>query len=169
MNCGEVDRFVQGSFWSVGPVDESGCLNSTTVGISCEEEPVEWTAEDHENICDNIFGKRLSLEAVQIGRREDFEFMDRLASWKKLWLDGVGRRRTRSPFERSGLTSTRGDGDRVEICSRLVATELKVHQIKMGKSHKIMFIDINGGHFHSPSRRRVFVELPPERERSGWC
>ena len=40
---------------------------------------------------------------------------------------------------------------------------------KQGKSHKLMFIDISRAHFHSPSRRRVFVELPPERERAGFC
>ena len=79
-----------------------------------------------------------------------------------------------------------------EIRSRLVATELKDHQVKIGllcddifsatppleavrllmslvtteskqaKSHKLMFIDMSRAHFHSPSRRRVFVELPPE-------
>ena len=31
----------------------SGWLNPVTVGIPCEEEPVEWTAEDYENMCDN--------------------------------------------------------------------------------------------------------------------
>ena len=42
-------------------------------------------------------------------------------------------------------------------------------EIWQAKSYKLMFIDISIAHFHSPSRRRVFVELPPERARSGWC
>ena len=33
----------------------------------------------------------------------------------------------------------------------------------------LMFIDINRSHFHSPSRCRVSVGLPPEREKGGWC
>ena len=84
--------------------------------------------------------------------------------------------------------------------SRLLATELKVHQVKMGilrddvffsltppsetvrllmkltmieskqaKSYKLMFGDISRAHFHAPSKRRVFVDLPSERERSRWC
>ena len=58
-------------------------LNSTTVGISCAEEPIEWTAEDYENIYDNITSKRLSLEAVQIVRQEELEFINKLAVLKR--------------------------------------------------------------------------------------
>ena len=43
-------------------------------------------------------------------------------------MNSVGQRRARNPFEPSGLTSTKAIGDRVEIRSRLVATELKVLQ-----------------------------------------
>ena len=39
-------------------------LNSKKVGISCEEEAVEWTVEDHENVWDNMTGMRWSPEAV---------------------------------------------------------------------------------------------------------
>ena len=56
-----------------------GCRNSTTVGISCEEEPTEWTAEDYGNICDTITGERLSPEALQIAWQEELEFTDKLA------------------------------------------------------------------------------------------
>ena len=45
----------------------TGWLWSTTVGISCEEEPMEWTAEDYHGVCDNT-GKRLSPEAVQTAK-----------------------------------------------------------------------------------------------------
>ena len=48
-------------------------FNSTTVGVSCKEEPIEWTAEEYENICDNITGKRLST--VHIARWRELEFM----------------------------------------------------------------------------------------------
>ena len=52
----------------------------------------------------------------------------------------------------------------VRLLMSLVTTESK-----QAKSHKLLFIDMSRAHFHSPSRRRVFVELPPERERSVWC
>ena len=41
-------------------------MKSTTVGVSGEEEPVEWNVEDYKNICDNLTGQRLSPEALQI-------------------------------------------------------------------------------------------------------
>ena len=37
---------------------------------------------------------------------------------------------------------------------------------KQAESYKLTFIDISGAHLYSPSRRRVFVELLAERERS---
>eukprot|EP00959_Pyramimonas_sp_CCMP1952_P209322 4378947-Pyramimonas_sp.AAC.1 len=32
-----------------------------------------------------------------------------------------------------------------------------------------MFIDISRARFHGPARRLVFVQLPPERRREGYC
>jgi hypothetical protein len=37
------------------------------------------------------------------------------------------------------------------------------------RRRKLMFIDISRAHFHSPARRRVFVQLPAERRREGYC
>ena len=39
------------------PLKTVGWVNTTTVGVSREEKPVEWTAGDQENSCDNITGK----------------------------------------------------------------------------------------------------------------
>ena len=64
-----------------------GWLNSTNVGISCEEEPIEWTAEDGDIICDNITDTRLSPEAVQIARLEELEFMDKPAVLKEVPIE----------------------------------------------------------------------------------
>ena len=57
-------------------------MNSTTFGISCDEELVEWTAEDYDGVCDNITAKRLRPDAVHVARREELEFMDKLAVLK---------------------------------------------------------------------------------------
>ena len=40
---------------------------------------------------------------------------------------------------------------------------------EQAKSYKLMSIDTSRAHFHSPSRRPVFVQFPPGRGRSGWC
>ena len=72
---------------SEGPVGTYSWLNPTTVEISCEEEPTEWTAIDCDNICDNITGKRFSPEDAQIARREELDFMDKLAVLQEVPLD----------------------------------------------------------------------------------
>ena len=91
-----------------------------TVGVSREEEPVDWTAEDYENFCRIMTGKRLGPDAVRIARREELEFIDKIAVLKEAHRSA------------SGLTSAKGDGDRIEIRSRLTATELNVHHVKIG-------------------------------------
>ena len=34
---------------------------------------------------------------------------------------------------------------------------------------KLLFLDISRAYFHSPSTRPIFVDLPPERWREGFC
>ena len=110
---------------------------------------------------------------MQIARRDELEFMDKLSRLKEVTVEQCGLETNSKPLE----------------------TELKVRQIKIGilrndlfsatppleaarllmslmmigskhaKSYKLMFIDIVRAHFHSPSRRRVFVELFSETER----
>ena len=86
----------------------------------------------YENICDNITGKRLSPEAVRIARREEVEFMDKLAVLKEVPVEQSWSETNAKPIEIKWIYTNKGDGDRVESMSRLVAIELEVHQVKMG-------------------------------------
>ena len=118
----------------------------------------------------------MSPDAVQIARLGELEFMDKLRFLHEVLLS--------SPRWKTKPTGTKwGDGDRVDIQSRHVATELKVHPIKMGilrddvfsatppleavrllmslmmaentqaKMSMLMSIDISRAHFHSPYPR----------------
>ena len=110
-----------------------------------------------------------------MARREELEFVDKTRSLERSC---------------SGAVVVGGDGDRVEMRSRLQATELMVifsvtppleavrfcvslmrmMESEQAKSHKLMFFGIHRAHFRSPSRRQVFADLLSEkRERSGWC
>ena len=155
-----------------------GRLSSTTVGTSPKEELIEWTAEDFDNICDNITGKRWSPEAVQTARREELEFIETLAVLKEVPVEQRWLETNAKAIGTKWIDINKGDGDRVEIRSTLVAEELKVLQVKMGILHDDIFsatpplealrlfmilmmieseIDIIRVHSHSPSRRRVYV------------
>ena len=78
MCCKEVDRSAQRNLWqqsSQGSKDQLtriGWLSSTTVGIKPVTEK---------------YGKRLSPEAVQIARREELEFMDKLEVLKEVLVE----------------------------------------------------------------------------------
>ena len=69
-----------------------GWPNLTIVGISCEEEATEWTADDCENICDNITSKGLKPESVLIARREELEIMDKPAVLKDVEVEHIKSR-----------------------------------------------------------------------------
>ena len=62
-------------------------LSSTTVGICREEEPIDWTGEDYDNVCDNITSKTLSPQAVRIARREELELMDKFKKFQLSCID----------------------------------------------------------------------------------
>ena len=97
-----------------------GRLNSKTVGF--QEEPIEWTADDYENISDNITGKTLSPEAVQIARREELGSMGELAVSKEVSFEQCRSETNAKPNGTKWIDIKKGDGDRVEIRSRLVAS-----------------------------------------------
>ena len=107
-----------------------GLLHWTKFGISCEEEPTEWTAEDHDNICDNILGKRLSPEAVQTGRRQQLKLMHRLPLLKEVPVERCWLETNAKPIGTKWIDINKGDGDPIEIRPSLVARELGVHQVK---------------------------------------
>ena len=93
-----------------------------TCGISCAEDSIEWTAEVHENISDNITGKRLSPKRrCRSTRREELEFMDNLAVLKEAPIEQCWSENAYSPPERSVLTPTKSMGDQVEIRSDFVS------------------------------------------------
>ena len=176
-----------------------GWLSNLTVGATCEEEPVAWTVDDYDNIRDNVTGQRLDPAKVLVARTEELEFMDKLDVMTEVPLEQCWLETNAKPVGTKWVDINKGDDARVELRARLVAMELKSQQVRAGisrddvfsatppleavrlllsmmmtekkvaKRYKMMFIDISRAHFHSPARRRLYVELAPERARPGWC
>ena len=129
---------------------------------------------------------------VMQARTEELEFMDRLGVMTEVPVEQCWLETNAKPVGTKWVDIDKGDGERVEVRSRLVAMELKSQQVRAGisrddvfsatppleagrlllrlmmterkeaKKYKMMFIDISRAHFHSPARRRLFVELAPE-------
>ena len=83
------------------------------------------------HIWDNITGKRLSPKAVRMARCEELGFIHNLAVLKEVPVEQCWMATNAKNFRKKWSDITRADGDRVEFRSRLVATELMVHQLKM--------------------------------------
>ena len=125
--------------------------------------------------------------------------MDRLNVMMEVPIEQCWQETGAKPIGTRWVDINKGDDDRIAIRARFVAQELKSSQVRAGiarddvfsatppleairlpmslmmtegrkeRNYSMMFIDISRAHFHSPARRRVFVELPPERRRPGWC
>ena len=109
--------------------------------------------------------------------------MQKLAVLKEVLVEQGWSQTKGTPIGPKWIDINEGDGDRVENRSRLrddvfsatppleamrLLMSLMMTEIMQARSYKLMFIDISRAHFHSPSRRRVFVGLCPN-ERSVWC
>ena len=88
-----------------------GWLNSTTV---------KWTAEGYETICNNINCKRLSPEAVQIARRRELEFMDKLSVLKEVLVQQCWSETNAKPIVTKWIDINKGDVCRSR-CSQVKA------------------------------------------------
>ena len=62
-------------------------VTAIVTGLKDQLSTIEWTVEDHEKICDNITGKKLCPEDVQIGRRKELELVIKLALLKEVPIE----------------------------------------------------------------------------------
>ena len=88
-------------------------------------------------MCDNIVGNRWSPDAVHTAK--DLEVIDKLAVLKAIPAEQCWSDTYAEPFGTKWIDINKGDGDRVEVRSRLEATEMKVHQVKMGTLCDVLF------------------------------
>ena len=114
--------------------------------------------------------------------------MDKLDVMTEVPLEQCWLETNAKPVGPKWVDINKGDDARVELRARLVAMELKSQQVRAGisrddvfsatppleavrlllsmmmtekkvvKRYKMMFIDISRAHFHSPARRRLYVE-----------
>ena len=178
----------------------NGDLSAFTVGVTCEEDAVDWDMEEYEEFRDNISGQLLDAKMVRAGREEELKYMDDMKVLQEVPESLCWEETKAKPIPVKWVDVNKGDEARPEIRCRLVAKELKSAQQKAGifrddvfsatppqegvkmlfsrmmsrkrgdcRKRKLMFIDISRAHFHSPARRRVFVQLPAERRREGYC
>ncbi len=168
------------------------------MGATCEEPDLTYEDEVYEEFRDNITGQVLDHDAVKKARAEELTLIDKLGVWVEVPEAQCYQSTGRAPISTRWVDINKGDDERVEIRSRLVARELKAQQQREGQTRddvfsatpphegirllfslamtedgvddkKMIFIDISRAHFHSPARREIYVALPPERGRPGFC
>ena len=100
---------------------------------------MSWTADDYANIRDNVTGLRLDPAKVLAARTEELEFMDKLGVMTEVPLGQCWLETNAKPVGTKWVDINKGDDDRVEVRSRLVAMELKSQQVRAGISRDDVF------------------------------
>jgi len=148
---------------------------------------------------DDISGKRLEGELVTKARIEELAEFVKHKVYTKVPLARCYELTGRKPIGVRWVDVNKGDEVHPEYRSRLVAKEIKTHKRddlfaatppveakkmlfslavtegfgfekgKRAQGMKLDFIDVRRAYFHAPTRRKVFVELPPEDDQPGMC
>ena len=144
---------------------------------------------------DEISGEALPPELVRAARKEELEYVKQMNVYTEVPVEECIRSTGRKPISVKWVDVDKGDKENRNVRSRIVARELKatdpgregvfagtpplealkfllseaMTEGKNYKKKKVSFVDISRAHFHSPVTRDIFVELPPEEARPGYC
>ena len=148
---------------------------------------------------DDLSGKPLDAEEVRKARVEEMGEFAKHQVYEKVPTEECWRETGAAPIGTRWVDVNKGDDDKPEYRSRLVAKEIKTNKredlfaatppleaLKIllslavtegigyqpgGKLQgcKLDFIDVRRAYFHANARRKVYVELPPEDSQPGMC
>ena len=148
--------------------------------------PSEWTA------IDDVRGGELSLQAVTDSRREEMKYIQDRGVYVYSTYAEAHRTTGRSPIGVRWVDTDKGSLIRSRLCAQefrrkwedaifagtppLEAMRVLVSLAAAGMLNPdplcVLVLDIKRAHFYAPSKRRVFINLPPEDPRSieeGVC
>ena len=147
---------------------------------------------------DDISGEPLKSELVIAARHEELEYVHQHGVYEKCPYEQAMSRTGRPPIKVRWVDINKGDVQRPRYRSRLVAQEFKSQEFRTDtfaatppiEALRVMlalgvmeleedqdsdgeivlsFMDVSRAHFHSPSRRDMYVELCPEDAEEGCC
>ena len=140
---------------------------------------------------DENSGEALPPNLTQAARREELTFMRDWSVWDEVLVSECVRVSGKQPLGGRWVDVNKGDRGRPDVRSRYVAKEfaggqrsddffaatpplealrlLLSHVASNGSELKIEVIDARKAHLHAFVDRAIFVQLPPEVARPGFC
>ena len=110
----------------------NGALTEFGIGVTCEEERIDWAAVAYDEFRDNITGRRLDIAAVHEARQEEIDITRKMEVFEECDIEECWTETGAPPIGVIWFEVDKGDVDRPEIISRLVARELKSKQSREG-------------------------------------
>jgi len=172
--------------------DEEDALLGARRAVELKSEPAPRESNaSKEEYYDEATGRRLPPDLVRAARREEVNVMLGWKTWERVDRAEVWRRSRRQPLKTRWVDVNKGDEQKPDVRSRLVAKEIAFRRSddffaatpplealrlllsdlasRLGRGTrseiKMMVIDAKKAHLHAMAGRELFIELPPERGR----
>ena len=160
-----------------------------------EQEALDkWYADGAKEFWDDISGKSLPPGLVQSARKEEIDFMQSWNVWREVPVAESWSATGKGPLGGRWVDVNKGDDQNPDVRCRWVAKDIAftktdeffaamppIEALRMllsftasGRTHggggrKILIIDAKKAHLHAFPDRDVYVQLPPEISREGYC
>jgi hypothetical protein len=162
-------------------------LNKVGEDVSMQE-VMEILREEAETYDANT-GEAFKKELVKIARADEMETFRRFGVYTKRPTKECWSETGTAPIKVKWVDINKGDTEREEYRSRLVAMEIALNKredlfaatppleakkmlfslFASKKKMSLDFIDVSRAYFHAKARRKIYVELPPEDAAEGMC
>jgi len=156
---------------------------------------MDWhKGEGQQVFWDEISGKPLPPNKVRSARREEIDFMESWKVWNEVPTSKCWESTQKPPLDGRWVDVNKGDDQNPDVRCRWVAKDFAVTKtdeffaamppiealsmllsfVATGRSDgrggkKILVMDAKKAHLHAFPDRDVFVRLPPEIRREGYC
>ena len=149
--------------------------------------------EKWQKFWDDISGKELDGKLVREAREEELTVVDQMNVWELRPVSECIRVTGKRPTKVRWADVNKGDADQPNVRSRIVAKDFRLDarpelfaatppleflrylvarcaaSQRTRRPTKLMVQDVKKAYFYAPATRDVYVDLPPERARPGWC
>ena len=147
-------------------------------------------AADWHEFWDELTGEHLPTELLRASRAEELEFLREWEVWEEVPVEECHKVTGRKPLGGRWVKVNKGDARTPVVRCRYVAKDfangkndeffaatpplealrlLLAHVAGQSRAEKISVVDARKAHLHAHVDRPIFVELPPEVARPGFC
>jgi len=145
-------------------------------------------------VYDEYTGDLLAAGLVAVAREEEVSVMEEWQVWEEVPVAECFKATGKRPLGGRWVDCNKGDQQKPDVRSRWVAKDIARYKSdeffaatppleamrlivseaasqgeKQGSELKVMLLDAKKAHLHAMAGRNIFVDLPPERARPGYC